>query len=866
MEHSTGVNRLRQVFDPHQPLLLPAIALATCGGYYLGSLVGLQLRIPPATTSIFWPPNAVLTAALVLTWPRRWPMILLSALPAHVYLQLHTGWPLTMILGLFVTNCLEAVIAAGGMYLLSDIPWRFDTLRRLAAFFAAAVVAAPLLSSFADAGVVTWLRGEPYWHVWQTRLFSNVLAELMVVPAIVGSVLTILRWWRGTETQRTVEAAILGLGLCGVGLLEFSSPMVRIAALRAVSRQTPLAVQLPFLLWAAMRFGPAGTGLSLLTTSLLSSWAVVHGVGPFASIAPPVTTTAVTLSLIVVGTTLMSLATLLEERRQTQHALRFRLRLEGLLSRLSAALVQQPSNQMSQAFDEWLGRIGGVLGVDSLVLFATTDATNDLKPLYCWTDAKLDVLPRASAEAQIPWARKSLLSKEVITISDLSDDRAATDRSPLRQSVFGAGIAIPLIGEDQILGAFTLGSIDDQPLADDVRANGRLVAEVLAGALKRRLSEDALRESEIMKSAILQSLASGVAVIDRSGRVLQVNDRWRVFARTSDWMDGHAGGNLLERCAAAFDDGNQMAGDVVAGVSSVLDGSRKWFTIEHRTDAGSSAEWWTVSAVPLNRPEGGAVLTRANITDLRQAELEAQRSRQELAHVSRVSTVGEMTASLAHQLNQPLTAIMANAQAGARILDAPEPDYVEIREILRDIVNDDRRASDVIQRLRRLLRKGDVELSVVNLTAAIREVVDLVSSEAIIRKVGISVVFGEEPVFVRGDRVQLQQVILNLLHNAMEAMNDQDDSARTVEITCRPLDNQSTLVIQVRDSGPGLRQGSEDVVFEPFYTTKPGGMGMGLSIVRSIVEAHDGAIRAAHQGSRGAIFELHLPREPAPTP
>ena len=115
MEHSTGVNRLRQVFDPHQPLLLPAIALATCGGYYLGSLVGLQLRIPPATTSIFWPPNAVLTAALVLTWPRRWPIILLSALPAHVYLQLHTGWPLTMILGLFVTNCLEAVIAAGGM-------------------------------------------------------------------------------------------------------------------------------------------------------------------------------------------------------------------------------------------------------------------------------------------------------------------------------------------------------------------------------------------------------------------------------------------------------------------------------------------------------------------------------------------------------------------------------------------------------------------------------------------------------------------------------------------------------------------------------------------------------------------------------
>ena len=159
--------------------------------------------------------------------------------------------------------------------------------------------------------------------------------------------------------------------------------------------------------------------------------------------------------------------------------------------------------------------------------------------------------------------------------------------------------------------------------------------------------------------------------------MLQVNDRWKTFARTSDWMDGHAGGNLLQRCRAAFDNGDQLAGDLVGGVSAVLEGSRKWFTIEHRTDAGLDAEWSSITAVPLNRPEGGAVLTRADITELRRAEMEAQRSRQELAHVSRVSTVGEMTASLAHQLNQPLTAIMANAQAGGRMLDGPEPDFAK---------------------------------------------------------------------------------------------------------------------------------------------------------------------------------------------
>ena len=125
-------------------IALPALAAATCVGYYLGSVLGLQLRFPPATTSILWPSNAILTSALVLTPPRRWLAILLPVLPVHVLIQMGTGWPLSLILALFVTNCLEALIAAGGMSLLSDTPWRFDTLRGLAAFFLAAVLIAPV--------------------------------------------------------------------------------------------------------------------------------------------------------------------------------------------------------------------------------------------------------------------------------------------------------------------------------------------------------------------------------------------------------------------------------------------------------------------------------------------------------------------------------------------------------------------------------------------------------------------------------------------------------------------------------------------------------------------------------------------------
>src|SRR3954464_4799493 len=289
---------------------LPAAAIPTCLGYYLGSLLGLELRLPPATTSVLWPPNAVLTAALMLTPPKRWPMVLLPVLPLHILIQHPTGWPLALILALFVTNCLEAVLAAGGMYLLGDTPWRFDTLRGLSAFFVS-VIGASLLSSFADAAAVHWFRGEPYWQVWANRSIGNVLAELTGGPAGAGGALAIVRWWRRGRRTPRLEPVMLALGLLGTGAASLGTVLDRIPSVSAVSSQTPLAFQLPFLLWAATRFGVTGTGLAVLVTTVMSAWAVVHGSGPFAAIPAATTVRALTLSLIVVAATLMGLAALL---------------------------------------------------------------------------------------------------------------------------------------------------------------------------------------------------------------------------------------------------------------------------------------------------------------------------------------------------------------------------------------------------------------------------------------------------------------------------------------------------------------------------------------------------------------------------
>ncbi len=844
--------RLRSPARDRVPL--PAIALGACAGYYVASLVGFQLRLLPATTSVLWPPNAALTAVLVLVSPRRWPLILLSVLPVHLLIQMHTDFPLPMIVGLFLTNCSEAVIAAGLMHYLSDEPSQLDTLRRLMVFFVAAVLVAPVLSSFGDAAAVMWFRGEPYWRVWQTRLLSNTLAELTVVPAVIGAVLTVVRWRRGAR-GRFIEGTVLASGVCATGWLAFSGSFSGIPSLGAMSTQMPLALQLPFLLWAAVRFGPTGTGLTVFTTSVLSAWTVVHGVGPFAGVPAATTVMALTLSLIVVAAALLCLATLIEERRQTQLAVRTRLQFEGLLSRLSAALVQLPGNEVIGAFEPWLGRIGRVLGLDCLTVFAAEDRSS-LIPLYVWGDRRTGTV--GTLADHMRWAHRSVQSQEPVFIADANASVENALESPLEPPLCRSGGAVPLIGEGDVIGAVAFGSIDACQWSRELVANTQLVGEVLASALRRKQSEDALRASELMKSAILQSLTSGVAVLDRSGCLLQMNDRWKQFARDRDWMRAEFGSSLIANCWMSFERGDRLAAKVVVAVCSVLGGSRDRLIVEHRTETGTRIQWWSLAAVPLNRTDGGAVITLTDITELRRAELEALRSRQELAHVSRVSTVGEMTASLAHQLNQPLAAIMTNAQTGVRILDSSCPDVAEIRAILVDIVNDDRRASDVIQRLRAFLRKGEFEMAKVNVVSAIRDVVDLASSEAIIRNIAVSVDADHDPLYARADRVQLQQVMLNLLHNAMEALNGRRDRARRISVECREADAERILV-SVHDSGPGFRAGTEEVIFEPFYTTKATGMGMGLSIVRSILDAHGGSIRAANHPLGGAVFEFLLP-------
>jgi two-component system, LuxR family, sensor kinase FixL len=261
--------------------------------------------------------------------------------------------------------------------------------------------------------------------------------------------------------------------------------------------------------------------------------------------------------------------------------------------------------------------------------------------------------------------------------------------------------------------------------------------------------------------------------------------------------------------------------------------------------------------LPLRWPDGGAVVSHTDITERRRAEAEAERSRQELAHFLRVSTMGVMATSLAHELNQPLAAIMANVQAAARLLDSePGAGLREVRDILADVVEEDKRAGEVIRRLRELLKKGEPERVPLNLNALVREVGRLVHSDALIRRIVVRLELDPETPIVRADRVQIQQVVLNFVLNALEAASECGVDHRVVVV--RTLKGSREVQLAVEDAGNGLGN-SGSRVFEPFYTTKPAGMGMGLSIARSIVVAHGGTISAINNPVRGATFSFTLP-------
>ena len=270
--------------------------------------------------------------------------------------------------------------------------------------------------------------------------------------------------------------------------------------------------------------------------------------------------------------------------------------------------------------------------------------------------------------------------------------------------------------------------------------------------------------------------------------------------------------------------------------------------------------WFRVLAKPFFGPSGASKRMSGisiDITLQKQMEMELQQKRNELTHVCRVSTMGQLASTLAHELNQPLGAILRNAEAAELFLQDPSPDLDEVRAILADICKDDQRAGKVIDRMRAMMKQRQTELSRLDLTFMTREVITLVKSDAEKRQVRLAVDIPLTLPPVHGDRVQLQQVLINLLLNALDALDSNHRAKPQVTVAAKTAD--AAVEIAVSDNGSGIAEDQLGHVFEPFFSTKHDGLGMGLAISRTIIEAHGGQLWAETNGVGGATFTLSLP-------
>jgi PAS domain S-box-containing protein len=543
-------------------------------------------------------------------------------------------------------------------------------------------------------------------------------------------------------------------------------------------------------------------------------------------------------------------------RRTTQSRLDERLRFEEFVSRLSAKFVQLPSHQIDDQIVSSLGDVAQFLGFDFSSLSVFT-APGVGRVVFVWQAPGTPAMPSNLTEKDFPWMARQLFAGREVSFLDPSElpMEAWVDRATVEKILNRSVHCVPLLAGETPVGVLNVGTfVREQGIAPELLRRLRLLGEVFANALARKRGDESLRESEEKISLATETANLGVWTWDISNDLIWVTEKCReMFGFTAD-----AKLCLKTFIEALHEDDRER---IRLGVERALR-ENKDFAEEYRVVlSGGTVRWiqalgrgnYNIAGEPA-RMLGVSI----DITERKRAESELQRNREELTHVTRVSALGELAASLAHELNQPLTAILSNAQAAQRFLSAQPADLEEIREILNDIVADDSRAGEVIRRLRALVKKEDLAFTTLDLAAVIREVVQLVHSDAILRNVRLSFEAHSKPTPARGDKVQLQQVVLNLLLNAFEAMRDAPSREREVMVRAQS-NGAGTIEISVRDHGTGLTSDKLAKIFDPFYTTKRDGLGMGLAISRSIVEAHGGRLWAKNNADRGATFYFTIP-------
>ena len=573
--------------------------------------------------------------------------------------------------------------------------------------------------------------------------------------------------------------------------------------------------------------------------------------------------------------------------------LKDRLRFETLLADLSAKLIHVETRGLDAALGAALQQAVTFLGMDR---GSIDEYADDASASISWTEPGMQPRPSIVAGGHFSWTMETLRRGGIVRFSRLLElpASAATDRVSYERLGIRSHLSIPLRAGGPLLGVLSFDSVRaEREWPDELVNRFWLLSEAFASALERKRMELSLAE-RLRFSTLLSQLSARLgntpavdldreihnalrgivdfAAVDRA-TIVEFSDRagaersWAIGEALDHkrwpWLFDRVRGGDEVRLSQPEELPDEA---VVDRRQAVVLGHGSWVAVPLRA-GGSILGAVVLVADRVGRAWPDAFMEQlrllgevlANAVAAAKAGRESGRLRQELAHIGRVSALGELTGSLAHELNQPLTAILNNAEVAQQHLEAEVIDVAKLRDIVSDIVADDKRAAGVIRRLRTMLRKGALEHVVLNVNDVVREVTELVRNDTILRDIPVHLDLAGALPPVRGDRAQLQQVVLNMVLNGLEATSASNGLARRLVI--RTSAEGKDVVVAVEDSGTGIDVEELDRLFQPLYTTKAEGLGMGLAIARTIVGAHGGELRASNNAGGGATFAFTLPAD-----
>jgi PAS domain S-box-containing protein len=529
------------------------------------------------------------------------------------------------------------------------------------------------------------------------------------------------------------------------------------------------------------------------------------------------------------------------------------LAFERLLSSLSARFANVAGEQVIAEVDIALRHLLKFLGFDRGNFVEFTDEGKQ-EILSSVAVGRVEPLPLGPLPAHLRWFVGELLTGRTTIIRSYEDfpPEAAVTADYYRHVGIPSQLVIPLSVGGRVVAAIGFGSFrNTRNWPEEFIARVKVIGEVMAQALVRKRSGAALRASEQRWRSIFETSTLAILVVDRDLHYTATNPAFRAMLGYTD--------DELRRLTPLDITVEEERDTTQKRLADLQQRKIDHYTVEkqYRRKDGKII-WAQVSVARASLSEQEMfIVTMTDITETKRAQDNLRAMQSELARLAQLTTMGQMAASIAHEIKQPLSAITLGCSASLRWLAKKPPNLQEVRACIDRIADAGHRVNQVIDGIRTMFEKGNQEKELLNVNQLIGEVLELVREEAQKKRVVVRSDLLDEIRPVLANRIQLQQVMLNLFTNAIEAMDSVTEGQRLLQVTSTL--HPDVVAIAVEDSGPGMDSTNVERIFDPFFTTKPHGMGMGLSICRSIVEAHDGRLFARSAANRGSVFEIVLP-------